>query len=66
MNRKITTLLVTIARHFLIMAHRLGNQRGLPAASRTENSIAMDHKMNRRLTTIAIDILLMAHGIEDP
>ena len=66
MNRKITTLLITIARNILLMAHGLGNPRGLLDSSRTETRTTVNHKISRRLTTLAMDILLIAHGIEDP
>lgn len=65
MNRKIAALLVTVARHILLMAHGPGDPRGLLNPVRADKRTTVNHKINRRLTTIAIDILLMAHGLED-
>ncbi len=65
MNRKITMLLTAIARIILLMAHGLGNQRGTPDSYRTETRMTTKHKIERRLTIIAMDLLLMTHLIED-
>lgn len=65
MNRKLSRILITIAHHILLMARGPGTPTGLHDSSRAEARTIVSHKMNRRLATIAFDILLIAHGLED-
>ncbi len=65
MNRKIAALLNAIARTVMRMAPGLGIRRGTLDSYRTETITTTKLKIKRRLTIIGMDLLLMAHLIED-
>ncbi len=65
MNTKIAALLNAIARSVLRMAPGLDTRRGTFGSYRTETKMTTKLKIKRRLTVIGIDLLLMAHLIED-